>query len=492
MKNYPSHDSLPSLHQSFGMRAAKFTLGLTLVGGASLLIGHEIAGDDSFLKTRINFGIDDLAQPSDDSAQWFRNLMNGSALVGGGALMAMGANISRGAINPRHGAIRKIAFTDRPGGPKKRAAAVSAIPVISAMMFGFSANIGDAVGGAQASALKPLVNGIPEHTVLISNSGNPELATTPVVANSTVTALFQAKEGVRYKDINLVPMRYSWESAVREKDSGSDKTISPKILSVVMSLPAEMTGLPQTDETCSQIPINAAPALGKIGDKIFMAGKKFVIAGHLDGSGPNTVPIAKNNETYAQCFVGNPDQPYNLVAIIAPKDKQNLVDQYIQDSGILNGNDGSVPKTSKLIDFIRETDRTSQNNSSGIIVIFAAAASIAAAGAIAFKTRGDLANSRPVNSMLSASGISNRDLKKIALAKADREALLASIYAMPLVAGMDYATAISTPGATGVAPNILTFLTVLGASTAVGRIATAAVMPSEVHKLNPARRGNQQ
>lgn len=473
--------------QPIGRRLARGFAGAALAGGAAFASCYAITHDGSPFDPRIDFGVSSEAQPSDDLARLFDGIVDGSAVLGGLVLAGVGARNVRAALSPQRDAIRQIAYQGRPGGRARKTVAVSALPVFSAMTFGFSANIGDAVGGSQLDALRPLVRDIPESSVLLSNSGKPELATTPILSNELVHRLFQAKELGDYTGIDLIPLRYSWESAVRGKDLSADSSTKAKILTVVMSLPPELTGLPETGSDCELVPVNAAPALGDIGDTIHMAGKTFKIAGHLDGSGPNVVPIAMNNDAYAQCFAANAEQPYNLVAV---RGDDETVNKFLEDAGVQDAK--SEIKTSTLKDFMEETDRTSKNNSNGLILIFAAAASIAAAGALVHKTRADFANNRAVNSMLSAGGLSNKAINKIAQQRSDREAILASLYAMPLIAGMDWSTALSTPGATNVAPNVLTYFTVLGVSTAIGRAATATIAPSEIHKLNPARRGTQQ
>lgn len=469
-------------------RVGRFIGGSLLASTAAFGMYHVYENGVGELDDRINFAIGADAQPSDDLANAFDGAVDGATILGAGVLLGTGLRQGYLALKPRANAINEIAFKGRPGNAIKRAVTASTLATFGGMIFGFSANIGDAVGGSQVDALRPLVADFKADTPILTNSGKPELATTPILSNQVVAKLFEVKELGNF-DVDIVPIRYSWESVIRQKDIKNDQKEAPKILSVVMSLPSEITDLKDADETCEDIPINASPTLGKIGEKVEMAGTTFEIKGHLDGSGPNVVPIAMNNESYAKCFSANPDQPYNLIALRGDKTE---IKKFMDETKLLQSDEASERVyESTLNDFIIETDRTSKNNSNGLILVFAAVSSIATAGALAYKAKSEFANNRDVNSMFAASGMTNKQIKQIALIRSDREALLSSIYAMPLVIGVDYMTAIGTPGAENVSPNALTFLAVLGVSTAIGRIATEISAPSEVHKLNPAARGNQ-
>ncbi len=472
-------------------RSIRGVVGLGLAAAPAFIGYQALTHHDTpdALRYRLNIEVGADAKPSDDLARYFDYAMGGAAVFGGLVLVGAGIRQAHSALSPRHRAVANLAYKGKPGNGLRKALATSAIPVFSGTIFGFAADIGNAVGGSQVDALRPLVAALPEDTTMLSNSGKPELATTPILSNTVVENLFATKEQGGYEGVDIIPIRYSWESVTRDSDNQGDGT-APKILSVVMSLPREITGLPDEDPQCKTIPVNAASALGKPGDKIHMAGATFTIAGELDGSGPNIVPIAMNDTAYARCFASNPEQPYNLVAL---RGKPEIVARFLKAAKVLNTDDTTKRvKKSTLRDFLSETDQTSKNNSNGLIFVFAIGAAAAAAGSLAYKVKADFANNRSTNSMLAAGGLSNKAINQIAKNRADREALLSSVYAMPLVAAMDLSTALSTPGAVNVAPNALTYLTVLGVLTAVGRAATAIVAPSEIHKLNPARRGTQQ
>lgn len=468
-------------------RAARLTAGSALAVTAGLGVWSVANDTVDALKNRISFGIDSDAAPSDDFANLYDAAISGAAIIGATALVKTGGRQIRIGLSPRQQALAKIAYEGRSGGRVKKAAAASALPVIAASLIGYAGDIGNAVGGAQADAVGALVKGFPGDTIILSNSGAPELATTPILPTSVVEKLATQKKNGKYS-VDVIPIRYSWDSAIREKDKkNASAAEAPKILSAVMSFPPEITGLRNADTQCKNIPVNAAAALGNIGDKFSMAGSTFTIAGSLTNSGPNVIPIAMNNDSYARCFGGNPDQPYNLVAL---RGDTTEVNRFLADSKVLNANSTTQHvKKSTLDDFIHETDRTSKNNANGIILIFAGAVSLAMAGMLAYKTKADFANNRTVNSMLSAGGMSNRDITRISTLRASREATLASLYAMPIVTGVDYLTAIGTPGAVNVAPNVGTFLTVLGVTKVIGRIATSAIAPIEMRKLTPTQRG---
>lgn len=473
------------LHQRV-VRAGSGLLLAAAAAGTGWAAAHDGAEK---LTDRIDFGVGADASPSDDFAKLYDLAMDGFAVLGGAALVKVGGRQVRIALDPKQQALEKMAYHGRRGGSLKKAAAASALPVIAASMFGYSADIGDAVGGSQVDAVNALTHDFSPDTTILSNSGKPELATTPILANSVVAQLATQKATGTY-GVDIIPMRYSWDSAIREKDAkNASSDAAPKILSAVMSFPTEVAGVKDADEKCQEIPVNAAVALGHVGDKFSMAGSTFTIKGTLNNSGPNVIPVAMTNDSYARCFASNPDQPYNLVALRGDKTEVN---RFLSDSGVLKSATASQRvRQSTLGDFIHETDRTSKNNSNGIILIFAGAVGLAAAGMLAYKTKADFANNRAVNSMLSAGGMSNKDITRISTIRTGREALLSSLYAMPVVAGIDYVTALGTPGAANVAPNVATFLAVLGFSKVVGRIATTTIAPSEMHKLTPSQRGTQ-
>lgn len=438
------------------------------------------------LTQRVDFGVGDKAEPSDDMANMFDDGMNYLALGGGIVLAGWGVRGIRRSVSDKEAALTELAKKGLTGSKARKALAAGGIAVLSSTIFGVSHDVGKAVGGAQVAALGAIIDEdeFPRDTALLSKSGNPELATTPSVPNESVAKIFEAKERIDSK-VDIVPIYYTWESAIREKDKsdGSDK----KILTVVMGLPSDVTDLPQTKESdrCETTFINAAPVLGNIGDKVTLAGNEYVIHGHLDGSGPNTVPIAMNFEDYAKCFTGNEDQPFHMLAL---RGDEADVAKLIKESGVVEDNE---LKKSTIQDFFDETDRTSKNNSNGLVLTFLSISAIASAAALGYKAKSNLSNERGVNSMLLAQGLPRRDINRINKIRADREALWSTFASMPLVAVADYSTVVSTPGAVDVAPSPTTFLVVLAATTGIGRLANLVIAPSELHKLNPAKRGVQ-
>ncbi len=485
-----NNTSRPAHPMSMRERVVRGAAGSMLTLTAALGMYQATKHSAEILSDRLKFNIDDEATPSDDFAELYKGAMDGVAILGGVALANMGIRRIRIAISPSEGALNNLAVQGKSGGKLKTVTA-SGLTVLATGMFGFSGDIGNGVGGAQANALSALTEGFPPDTTILSNSGKPELATTPILSNQTIEKLAELHATGRY-DVNMIPIRYSWDSAIREKDSkNATPGKEPKILSVAMSFPAEVAGIPDADKTCNEVPVRAASALGQAGDKFSMAGSNFIIKDTLNNSGPNTVPIIMTNDSYARCFASNPEQPYNLLALNGNKSEE--IDRFLKDSDILSSttNINSRVRKSTLADFIHETDRTSKNNSNGIILIFAGAVAMAAAGMLANKAKADFANNRSTNSMLSANGMSNKDIARISYIRSSREAALAALYATPFVVAMDYVTATGTPGAVNIAPNILTFLTMYGFAAGVGRLALGAVAPSEIRKLNPAQRGMQ-
>ena len=472
-------------------RVGRGAAGGLMIGAAAFGIYNVMDSDaehnreiTSHLNNKIDFKTGSDAEPSDDMANMFDDGMDALAIGGGVVLGGLGARQVRRAISTKEQARSELAIDGRPGGYIRKTVAVGAVATLGATIFGVSHDVGRAVGKAQISALEAIVNedDFPRDMTMLSKSGSPELATTPSVPSETMAKLFEAKERLDIEGVDIVPIYYSWESAIREKDKdhGSDK----KILTVVMGLPSDVTGLPETKENkCDATPINAAPVLGDIGDKLTLAGDTYVIKGHLDGSGPNTVPIAMNFEDYAKCFTGNQDQPFNLVALRGDKQK---VKELIDEAGVVQ-KDGM--RESTIQQFFDETERTSKNNSNGLVLTFLAISAIASGAALGYKAKSDMANNRDINSMLLAQGVPRRSIKRIADIKSDREALWSSVASMPLITAADYSTVISTPGAVEVSPSATTFLVVLAATTGIGRLANAAVGPVEMHKLNPTKRG---
>lgn len=474
-------------------RVAQGAAGLSLLGvtaaGANAYFNNP---DNDFFDKKVDFKVGAEASPSDDMAEMFDDGMDALA-VGGGAVLAYGGlqNIKR-AVRRKDRALYELAVEGLPGNKARKVVAAGAIATLGATIFGVSHDIGRAVGGAQTSALEAIANedDFPRDTKIISKGGTPELATTPNVPNEVLGKLFETKEKID-SDVDVIPMYYSWENVIREKDKNEEGS-SKKILSVVMGLPPEVTDLPETKsddkDLCKATPINAAPVLGNIGDKIIMAGGTYVIKGHLDGSGPNTVPIAMNTADYARCFTGNETQQFNLVAL---RGEDADVEKLIKESDI-TGVDKVGTETvreSTMQDFFDETERTSKNNSNGLVLTFLAISAAASAAAIGYKAKDEMTRNRATNSMLLAQGVSRRNLMEIADIKSDRQAFWSTIASMPLVAAADYSTVASTPGAVEVAPSAATALVVLAATTAIGRVSNRVVAPNKLHELNPAQRG---
>lgn len=489
MPQPPDHS--PRLRRVFG--------GSMLLAGTITGIGLELHSDDSVFDHRIDYSIGADATPSDAAARAFDTVRDIGVPLGWGAIGIAGANMLYAGFNKKEAARQKFAYNTQGSSPtKKFIQFASASQILGITLLGCSVDIANGVGGAQKEALDALLEDVPANTKLVTNTQYPELATTPTIIPEAYQSIVETKEAnpKKYENVDVVPITWTWPSVIREKDAGSEggeEDRSKKILAVVMALPPEQTGLPESDEDCTTIAVNASKSLGNPGDKIYASGHTLVIKDPLDSSGASTNPIAMNTDDFSRCFSGlNPKLGIVLPSMIALRGTENDLNKFIHDSKLGQLDSPTSPtKISTVGDFIRESDTTSKNNSNGLIIFYAGSVSMMVGALLAAKAKSELVKARGVNSRIVAAGGSNRDLSRIAYLRGLREAITSTAYSVPVVAALDYSIAAQTPGATGIAPSAGTYLTALGVAAGISLAATRVVVPGEIHKLNPVARGSQ-
>lgn len=430
----------------------------------------------------------DHARPSDTLANAFDLLTEVGEGLGVLVAVKRGARHIDFAVRPTQKAIYDMAHTKRgvKGRLPRSIASVGLLAAGAGIMTGNYLNVADSISASQANVAQGVFDHVmdaaapdtPGSVFYASSSSTPELLFPTHVSKDSVAKIIKSATA---DDVTAVPGREEWHSAFRsgEKDA--------KLELITFSLPHEVTGLPEADDSCTDVSAAASKELGvPIGGKINVEGLPVTIDRMLpEGTaGANMVPVVFNNEDFARCLASNPEQPFNFVLLKGTKAR---VEAALKDAG-LSGEDAAsrifaVPEQ----EYISNSLQTGKNNVNSLVLEAMSVGLLFAGAALGGKARSEMVAARAKNGILKFNGFSNKMIARIYQEKAEAAAVQSSAIAMVGVLAVDGFTNSSIPGA-ALGPSLGTYAAVLGLTWGVNRLATSVSLRRELPKLE-AKRG---
>lgn len=462
--------------QNKGGRLRTAVTGLTLMAGAAGL-GAGVAAEA--VDAGMPNAIVTEAMPSDDMSNYFDVAVNVGALAGGIFLAERGVKRVRIGMDESLYAAHQLALRQgtHPGKSRRRFAAVSLLASGAAVAVGNLVDIAEGVGTSQsdvAAAVSDIAGTDPEHTFIVTNSPQPELLSSPNIPVGPATNAIEASEGT------LIPAVWEWRTATK-------KNIDAKYTVLTMGLPQEITELPVSAEDCSEISVAAAQELGvKKGQTFQVDGVTMKVDQVLTGkSGLNVLPVLLNNQDYARCLKGNPDQAFSF---LLGNGEQESIEGLLRAEG-LEQNPEDLSQRAYVVpvsEFIAQSEQSGKNSVNPLVLEAAFVTSLLAGAALAGRASTRMANGRNSNSVLFASGTSKKSIANMYRELADSEAEVAGLIAAPLILLVDAFTNSGIPGAE-LGPSVKTVLFVTGLTWASNRIGTGLALRREIPQIDPSK-----
>jgi hypothetical protein len=455
-----------------------------LVAGGAMLAGTAagvglVASDVVDIGERLSITAE-TAQPSDDLALAFDALIDVGVVAGGIALAKRGAHRIRIASDDALMAQHELAHRGEKKGIRRVVPAALLVTGAGIVMGNFI-DINEEVSSAQVDVAGAFTSILSEKTdeeqvsrFFISSSPVPELTNDANLNFSASEAVAVVDEETKY-----VPGRWEWHAAYSPDNSNAQF----QVLSV--SLPKEVTQMPEASADCTDITVDVAKELGlQPGETLIMDGVPLTVRETLDiKSGMNLLPVLFNNEDFARCVQGDPEQGYSFML---SQGDQTAIDAGLKAAGF---NDGDIANRAYVVpvdEFINNTEQTGKNNSSPLVLQAMAVSGLFMGAALSGRSRNRLVENRRVNALWHANGFSKSMLARRYAEVAESEALASSALAAPLILIVDAYTNAGIPGAE-IGPSAKTILCVTGINWGVNKISTAVAVRREASKINAGK-----